>query len=113
MKRIFSIFALVAIFGLTSCSDNSEVKSDDPVVKCFNGSFIGYVEDNGVLTFKGIPFAKAPIGELRWKAPQPVEAFKEVFEAKEYGLPGLLATRLCSKGSRKTLTSWLALWPMR
>lgn len=38
MKRIFSIFALVAIFGLTSCSDNSEVKSDDPVVKCFNGS---------------------------------------------------------------------------
>lgn len=74
---------------MTSCSDNSEVKSDDPIVKCFNGSFIGYVEDNGVLTFKGIPFAKAPIGELRWKAPQPVEASKEVFEAKEYGLPGL------------------------
>ncbi len=91
MKRIFSIFALTAIslFWLTSCSDNSEVKSQDSVVKCFNGCFVGYVEDNGVLTFKGIPFAKAPIGKLRWKAPQPVEASDEVFEAKEYGLPGL------------------------
>lgn len=91
MKKIFSIFTLLAmaLCGCTSDSDSPEAKSDGPVVKCFNGCFVGYVEDNGVLTFKGIPFAKAPVGELRWKAPQPVEASDEVFEAKEYGLPGL------------------------
>ena len=69
MKRIFSLFALTAIslFWIDIVLRQFRSESDDPVVKCFNGSFIGYVEDNGVLTFKGIPFAKAPIGELRWK----------------------------------------------
>ena len=91
MKKILSVFILfaIALCGCTSSPDNSEAKSNDPIVKCFNGSFVGYVEDNGVLTFKGIPYAKAPVGELRWKAPQPVEASDEVFEAKTNGLPGL------------------------
>ena len=55
-----------------------------PAVKCYNGAFVGS-EENGVLSFKGIPFAKAPIGELRWKAPQNVEASNETFDATSYG----------------------------
>ena len=55
-----------------------------PAVKCYNGTFVGS-EENGVLSFKGIPFAKAPIGELRWKAPQSVEASNETFDATSYG----------------------------
>ncbi len=36
-------------------------------------------------SFLGIPFAKAPVGALRWKAPQPAEASEKVFEARYYG----------------------------
>lgn len=76
---------VVLCIAAMSCSE----KQDDPLAVCENGQFVGYVEDNGVLTFKGIPFAKAPVGELRWKAPQPMDACDDIFEAKTYGLPGL------------------------
>ena len=35
------------------------------------GPIEGY-EANGLMIYKGIPFAAPPVGELRWKAPQPV-----------------------------------------
>ena len=35
--------------------------------------------------YRGIPYAKAPVGELRWKAPEKPEPFKEVFKAEAFG----------------------------
>ncbi|MBR6275894.1 MAG: carboxylesterase family protein [Prevotella sp.] len=43
------------------------------------------IEDDGVKKFLGVPFAQAPVGELRWKAPQPVLAWEGVREAKAFG----------------------------
>lgn len=39
----------------------------------------------GVRSFKGIPFAAAPIGDLRWQAPQPVVAWSGVRAAQQFG----------------------------
>jgi para-nitrobenzyl esterase len=38
----------------------------------------------GVLSWKGIPFAQPPLGDLRWRAPQPVEPWRGVRETTEY-----------------------------
>lgn len=35
--------------------------------------------------FMGIPYAKPPVGELRWKVPEPLPASEAVFEAKNFG----------------------------
>ena len=40
---------------------------------------------SGITVFKGIPFAAPPVGNLRWKAPQPVQKWQGVREAKEFG----------------------------
>lgn len=35
--------------------------------------------------FKGIPYAKPPVGSLRWKAPEPCDSWSETLNATEYG----------------------------
>jgi para-nitrobenzyl esterase len=50
----------------------------------------GIIEGNydvktGIQTYFGIPFAQPPIGNLRWKAPQPVLDWKGVKETKKFG----------------------------
>ncbi len=40
---------------------------------------------SGVRSFKGIPFAEAPVGDLRWKEPQPVKNWTGVRNADQFG----------------------------
>ena len=53
-------------------------------VKVEGGAVKGAVAD-GVLSFKGIPFAAPPVGDLRWRPPQPVVPWTGVKEATAYG----------------------------
>jgi para-nitrobenzyl esterase len=55
-------------------------------VQTLIGKVLGALDDeSGVYRFKGIPFAAPPVGELRWKAPQPVKPWDGVYEAKHFG----------------------------
>ena len=66
---------------------NSEITGDYDkahAVKCVNGTFVG-TEEYGVASWLGIPYAKPPVGERRFKAPEYVEASDRVFEARYYG----------------------------
>ena len=66
---------------------NSEITGDYDkahAVKCVNGTFVG-TEEYGVASWLGIPYAKAPVGGRRFKAPEYVDAGDGVFEAKYYG----------------------------
>jgi para-nitrobenzyl esterase len=50
-----------------------------------NGIIEGnYDTKSGIQTYSGIPFAKPPVGNLRWKAPQPVENWKGIKETKKF-----------------------------
>jgi para-nitrobenzyl esterase len=54
------------------------------VVKVDTGELQGVVED-GVVSFKGIPFAAPPVGDLRWRPPQPAARWDGVRQAAEFG----------------------------
>jgi para-nitrobenzyl esterase len=55
-----------------------------PVVAVDTGKVQGAV-DGGVASWKGIPFAAPPVGDLRWRAPQPAAAWSGVRAAQAYG----------------------------
>ncbi len=51
-----------------------------------SGSVSGLpVDDAGVRVFKGIPFAAPPVGDLRWRAPQPAAHWDGVRKAEQFG----------------------------
>jgi para-nitrobenzyl esterase len=54
------------------------------VVRVESGELQGVVED-GVASFKGIPFASPPVGDLRWRPPQPAAKWTGVRQAAEFG----------------------------
>lgn len=53
-------------------------------VKTKTGIFVG-VKENNVIYYSGIPYAKPPVGEHRWKAPEPLPESADVFEAQHLG----------------------------
>ncbi len=55
-----------------------------PLVRVDSGQLQGAVEE-GVTSFKGIPFAAPPVGELRWRPPQPAAPWTGVRNATEFG----------------------------
>nr|AGS52825.1 carboxylesterase, type B [uncultured bacterium contig00009] len=55
-------------------------------VEVTGGIVEGVIQDD-IASFKGIPFAAPPVGELRWKAPQPVVPWQDVKDASDFA-PG-------------------------
>ncbi len=58
--------------------------SSAPRVKTHSGAVEGK-DDGKVKTFLGIPYAAPPVGDLRWKAPQPAAKWSGVKKATEFG----------------------------
>lgn len=90
MKRILSLgVAGVIIAGIASLSAMvpEQVTIDTGAVQGVTGTVKPTVR-----IFKGIPFAAPPVGDLRWKAPQPAAKWGGVFKADAFGPP-------CSNGA--------------
>jgi len=68
--------------GSASAKDKG---AGEPVKKVTGGVVRGTVDEDGVLTFKGIPYAESTAGENRWRAPQPVQRWSGIKETTQYG----------------------------
>jgi para-nitrobenzyl esterase len=77
---IFTSFVLAASFADGDAFAQSNQRTVD------GGTVIGVAgRDPGILVFKGIPYAAAPVGEWRWRPPQSVKAWSGVKSARELG----------------------------
>jgi para-nitrobenzyl esterase len=56
-----------------------------PVVKIDSGRISGVLLEDGMVAFRGIPFAAPPVGALRWRPPQPAEPWRGVRDASAFG----------------------------
>jgi para-nitrobenzyl esterase len=66
-----------------------------PTARTANGMVRGEVLGTGITLFKGIPFAAPPIGERRWKPPQPAANWQGVRSATRFG-PQCMQARIYS-----------------
>jgi para-nitrobenzyl esterase len=69
------VCAFLGIIAMTFIG--SQTAADEIQVKTAAGILSGSAQ-NGVESFKGIPFAAPPVGQLRWRAPQPLKPWKGV-----------------------------------
>ncbi len=76
--KVLLAFALMITFLSCSSSKSSEV------IETSLGKIQGFQTDQ-VNFFLGIPYAEAPIGDLRWQPPKPVEAWDGLKSAEKLG----------------------------
>ena len=75
MKKLF--LSLAFLLPMMGTMAQTQVKTVEGILEGKDLS--------GIKVFKGVPFAAPPVGNLRWKAPQPAKHWDGVREAKEYG----------------------------
>ena len=84
MKLIIYLFALTMLYNVEVNAQNNN--SFAVQTKIGNGIIEGnYDTKSGIQTYFGVPFAKPPVGTLRWKAPQPLTNWTGVKETKKFG----------------------------
>jgi len=82
MKKLF-FFLLIWILSSSAFCQN---KNSNPILTIEGGKVIGVpTPTKGVIAYKGIPFAAPPVGNLRWKEPQPVVPWEGIKTADKYG----------------------------
>ena len=94
------LIKILTIIFLATCStkQNESGALIDPIVKTQNGLLKGVVNEvNTVVAFKGVPFAAAPVGDLRWREPQPPYDWDGVRDASEFGPSAMQHLRFSAK----------------
>ena len=61
------------------------IVSENLSVKTRYGTFNGFVDEKGVKNWLGIPYAKPPVGKLRWQDTQKLEPSDKTFDATKLG----------------------------
>ena len=76
-----SLAALLASVGATSDAQVMQAPIKGDPVAIDSGRLAGQVLPNGVKAYLGVPFAAAPVNDLRWREPQPVKPWSGTFYA--------------------------------
>ena len=76
-----TLISFSVIFLLISCTGSTNKES---IREISQGQLIGKNSENNTFSWKGIPFAKPPINELRWKAPQMAAPWEGLLAATDF-----------------------------
>ena len=83
MKKLLSNLLILLIISACSSGFSFRDSTSYIQVETPNGDVLGIEEEN-LYVFKGLAYAKAPVGELRWKAPRDVAISNELIDATEF-----------------------------
>ncbi|HFI0214919.1 TPA: carboxylesterase family protein [Streptococcus suis] len=91
-KIVYFLMSLLCLSLFVACGQSKEVTTTpfkNDITKTISSGEVKGKKDSTTATIEwlGIPYAAEPVGELRWKAPQPVEKWEGSFDATEIGSP--------------------------
>lgn len=78
-------------------------------VQISSGSLVGE-QAGDVRIFRGIPYATAPLGDLRWQAPQPPQPWTDVRDATQFGAPALQGETFTPRSAQSEDCLFLNIW---
>lgn len=78
-----TLYAQCLLLALVFISMNS-IAQDSTLRHPVAGPVSGQIEESGAFSWLGIPYAQAPLGELRWKAPRVHKSFDGPFAANTF-----------------------------
>jgi para-nitrobenzyl esterase len=88
-KLILFLLATAQVYAVTAQTNNLLQ------VNTANGLLQGTLDSSGIRSFKGVPYAKPPVGDLRWMEPQPPANWTGVRNAGHFG-PQAMQRRIYS-----------------
>jgi len=103
--------ALLALVGLAMSGCGGDSDELPPTVRDTAFGRIEGVDDSatsGTYAWKGVPYAKAPTGTLRWKAPADPDAWATSRPAKQFGNACVQYGRIYGPGSNNTYDATIA-----
>lgn len=87
IKKIF-LFIVLSFFVMdfSFAQQHQEKQFKEDIVKVSGGFIQGLTNpETGIRHFWGIPYAQPPVGDLRWRAPQPVKDWDGIRDAGKFG----------------------------
>ena len=99
MRKICYFLSLLLLANVVAYAQGNNAFAVQTTIA--NGIIEGnYDTKSGIQTYFGVPFAKPPVGNLRWKAPQPVDNWKGVKETKQFSARPMQAVVFGDMNSR-------------
>ena len=89
-----TLFCLTVAWGLAACSQPTMKSVPGTEVATESGSVMGMAAGEGVVHWQDIPYAQAPVGDLRWRAPRPYENRGASIQPREETLCAVSYTHL-------------------
>ena len=84
--RLVKLIFLTTIAIILSCCQTVSPENPGTLVMTAMGPIQGTItKDENVFNYKGIPYAKPPLGKLRWSPPEETDSWAEVKLANSYG----------------------------
>jgi para-nitrobenzyl esterase len=109
MKKLLSSLMLTFISFAVWAQQEGSSAAPKPIVHTNYGDLQGITEGD-VSSFKGIPYAAAPVGEFRWRPPQSCPSWKGVRVADKYGADCSQRTWPGSKAIQSEDCLFLNIW---
>ncbi len=85
-RRATLLLLCAAALACSPLEDPPTPEADPTSLRSFpGGRAIGFASDHDTQAWRGLPFAKPPVGDLRWRAPRPPEPWTGTREALDFG----------------------------